>query len=40
MPFKGDPSYAEILVEGSVKTANLANNHNHDYGEVCLKEGL
>ncbi len=30
--FKGDPSYAKILVAGSVEAANLANNHSHDYG--------
>ena len=30
--FKGDPSYAQILVEGSVEAVDLANNHSHDYG--------
>lgn len=29
--FKGDPSYAKILKEGSVEAVNLANNHTFDY---------
>lgn len=29
--FKGDPSYANILTEGSVEVVNLANNHTMDY---------
>jgi len=31
--FRGKPEYAEILKEGSVEAANLANNHSYDYGE-------
>lgn len=31
--FKGDPEYVDILTEGSIEAANLANNHSHDYGE-------
>ena len=30
--FKGDPEYVQILTEGSVEAANLANNHSKDYG--------
>jgi poly-gamma-glutamate synthesis protein (capsule biosynthesis protein) len=30
---KGDPTYVQILVEGGVELANLANNHTFDYGE-------
>lgn len=29
--FKGDPSYAKILKEGSVEAVNIANNHTFDY---------
>lgn len=29
--FKGDPSYVNILKEGSVEVVNIANNHMHDY---------
>ncbi len=31
--FKGDPSYTEVLAEGSVEVVTLANNHSSDYGE-------
>jgi poly-gamma-glutamate synthesis protein (capsule biosynthesis protein) len=31
--FKGDPSYVNILLEGSVEVVNLANNHTYDYLE-------
>ncbi|MDY2939065.1 MAG: CapA family protein [Fusicatenibacter sp.] len=30
--FRGDPSYVNILTEGSVEACNLANNHSKDYG--------
>ncbi len=30
--FKGIPEYAQILVEGDIEAANLANNHSKDYG--------
>ena len=31
--FKGAGEYAQVLTEGSVEAANLANNHSHDYGD-------
>lgn len=31
--YKGDPSYAEILVKGSIEGVTLANNHTLDFGE-------
>lgn len=36
--FKGNPSYAAILAEGSVEAANLANNHSFDYGEQSYED--
>jgi poly-gamma-glutamate synthesis protein (capsule biosynthesis protein) len=30
--FKGDREYVQVLTEGSVEAANLANNHSSDYG--------
>lgn len=32
--FKGDPSYTQILLDGSIDTVTLANNHRDDYGET------
>jgi len=32
--FRGDPSYAQVLVDGSVEAVTLANNHSYDYGDV------
>ena len=29
--FKGDPSYTEILKQGSIEAVNIANNHSFDY---------
>lgn len=29
--FKGDPSYTEILKQGSIEAVNIANNHSLDY---------
>src|SRR6478735_5166908 len=29
--FKGDPSFVNILKQGSIETVNLANNHTRDY---------
>jgi len=31
--FKGKPEFTQVLIEGSVEAANLANNHAFDYGE-------
>ena len=31
--FKGEPSYVNILLDGSVEVVNLANNHTYDYLE-------
>ncbi len=36
--FRGDPEYVEILTEGSVEAANLANNHAKDYLSAGLTE--
>ncbi len=36
--FRGDPAYVNILTEGSVEAATLANNHSLDYGEVSLED--
>lgn len=30
--YKGDPSYADIFVRGSVEATSIANNHIYDYG--------
>ncbi|MCD7834430.1 MAG: CapA family protein [Lachnospiraceae bacterium] len=41
--FKGDPSYTEILQDGSIEVVTLANNHSSDYGAQSLidtKENL
>lgn len=34
--FKGDPTYVNILKEGSIEMVNISNNHIYDY----LKEGF
>lgn len=31
--FRGDPSYVQVLLDGSVEAVTLANNHSYDYGE-------
>lgn len=36
--FKGDPSYVNILTQGSVEAVNLANNHSHDYGDQSFTD--
>lgn len=36
--FKGDPSYVDILTNGSVEAANMANNHSKDYGESSYED--
>ncbi len=38
--FKADPEYAQILVEGNVEAASLANNHSHDYGEQSYTDTI
>lgn len=36
--YKGDPSYAEILVKGSVEGVTLANNHTLDFLDVGFED--
>lgn len=36
--FKGDPSWADILTDGSVDVVTLANNHSEDYGDQGLSD--
>ena len=36
--FKGAPGFVDILSGSSVETANLANNHSHDYGEQGFED--
>lgn len=38
--FRGEPAYAQILVEGSVELVNVANNHSHDLGVPGFDETL
>lgn len=38
--FKADPEYAQILVEGNVDAASLANNHSKDYGEKSYTDTI
>lgn len=38
--FKADQSYANILTEGSVEAASLANNHSKDYGEESYADTI
>lgn len=38
--FKADKSYAEILTDGFVDAANLANNHSKDYGEQSYNDTM
>ncbi|MBB6216886.1 poly-gamma-glutamate synthesis protein (capsule biosynthesis protein) [Anaerosolibacter carboniphilus] len=38
--FKGEPSYVNILKEGSIEMVNLANNHIYDYLEQGFKETI
>ena len=38
--FKGDEEYTQILTEGSVEAANLANNHSHDYSEKSYTDTI
>ncbi len=36
--FKGDPSYTDILKDGSIDVVTLANNHSSDYGDSSLTD--
>lgn len=36
--FKADPSWVEVLTDGSVEAANIANNHSEDYGTSSLED--
>ena len=36
--FKGDPSYTQILTDGSIDVVTLANNHSSDYGAKSLTD--
>lgn len=38
--FKADKSYAEILTDGFVEAANLANNHSKDYSEQSYNDTM
>jgi len=38
--FKGPAEYAQILTEGDVEAANLANNHSHDYGDQSYTDTI
>ena len=38
--FKGSAEYAQVLVEGGVEAASLANNHSHDYGEESYTDTI
>lgn len=38
--FKGDPGYAQILVEGDIEAANMANNHSKDYGDQSYEDTI
>ena len=32
--FRGDPSYVNILLKGSVEAVCMSNNHSRDYGQI------
>lgn len=36
--FRGDPSYVNILKEGSIEAVSFANNHCRDYGETSYTD--
>lgn len=38
--FKGPAGYTQILTEGDVEAANLANNHSHDYGDQSYTDTI
>lgn len=38
--FKGPAEYAQILVEGDIQAASLANNHSRDYGKQSQEDTI
>ncbi len=38
--FKGDAEYAQVLVQGNVEAACMANNHSHDYGDQSYEDTI
>lgn len=38
--FKGDAEYAQVLAQGNVEAASLANNHSRDYGEQSYADTI
>jgi poly-gamma-glutamate synthesis protein (capsule biosynthesis protein) len=38
--FRGEPEWAQILIEGSVELVNVANNHSYDLGSAGFDETL
>lgn len=38
--FRGDPSYVNILKEGSIEAVSFANNHCQDYGESSYTDTI
>ena len=38
--FKGPAEYTQILTDGGVEAANLANNHSRDYGEQSYTDTI
>lgn len=38
--FKGSPDYAQVLAQGDVEAASMANNHSHDYGEASYDDTI
>lgn len=38
--FKGPAEYTQILTDGDVEAANLANNHSHDYGDQSYTDTI
>lgn len=38
--FKGDAEYAQVLVQGNVEAASMANNHSKDYGEQSYTDTI
>ncbi len=38
--FKGDPSYIDVLVKGSIEGVTLANNHSFDYLEKGFEDTI